>query len=47
MVFSIAPDVFEVLPSLCVGLVVAEEVHTDIQHLPAADTLLDEAVADA
>lgn len=44
--FSIAEEVFSVLPSLCVGLVVAEGIDNTGDH-PEVDAMLEEAVRDA
>ena len=46
MFFSIDDEVFRRLPSLCVGVVLAEGVDGMGAH-PAVDALLDEAVRDA
>lgn len=47
MVFSIDAAVFDALPALCVGVVTAEGFDNSAESVPAIDSLLDGAVADA
>lgn len=47
MVFSIDEAVFDALPALCVGVVVAEGVDNSAERVPTIDALLDGAIADA
>ena len=47
MVFSIDKSVFDILPTLCVGVVVAREVNNTLPRHPEVDELLDAAIADA
>lgn len=47
MVFSIDEAVFDALPALCVGVVVAENVDNSAARVPAIDALLGAAIADA
>lgn len=44
--FSIDKDVFDVLPTLCVGLVVAHNID-NTKDYPAVDGVLDRAVDEA
>ena len=47
MDFCIEPQVFDVLPALCVGVVEVQGLDNSVEARPEVDALLDAAVADA